>query len=51
VHGFATNKEVNWEHPGWATPIDARSRSTIAVTAAQPSEPALYYTDLMAYAA
>ena len=31
VHGFASNKEVNWVHPGWITTLTRTGRRAIAL--------------------
>ena len=31
VHGFASNKEVNWVHPGWITTLTRAGRRAIAL--------------------
>ena len=31
VHGFASNKEVNWLHPGWVTTLKRAGRRVIAL--------------------
>ena len=31
VHGFASNKEVNWVHPGWVTALTRADRRVIAL--------------------
>ena len=45
VHGFASNKEVNWVHPGWVAAltllVGARSRSTTAGMARRASSTTL----------
>jgi len=54
VHGFASNKEVNWVHPGWVTTLRRAGRRTIALdnrghgASTKLYDPALYHTDLMA---
>ena len=54
VHGFASNKEVNWVYPGWVTTLKRAGRRTIAVdnrghgASTKLYDPALYHTDLMA---
>src|SRR2546427_341475 len=54
VHGFASNKEVNWVHPGWVTTLRRAGRRTIALdnrghgASTKLYDPALYHTELMA---
>jgi pimeloyl-ACP methyl ester carboxylesterase len=54
VHGFASNKEVNWVHPGWVATLRSAGRRVIALdnrghgASTKLYEPALYHTDLMA---
>jgi pimeloyl-ACP methyl ester carboxylesterase len=54
VHGFASNKEVNWVHPGWVTTLTRASRRVIAFdnrghgASTKLYDPALYHSDLMA---
>jgi pimeloyl-ACP methyl ester carboxylesterase len=54
VHGFASNKEVNWVYPGWVTTLTRAGRRTIALdnrghgASTKLYDPALYHTDLMA---
>src|SRR4029450_57933 len=54
VHGFASNKEVNWVHPGWVTTLTRTGRRTIALDVRGHGEstklyrPAGYHPDLMA---
>jgi len=54
VHGFASNKEVNWIYPGWVTTLTRAGRRTIALdnrghgASTKLYDPALYHTDLMA---
>lgn len=31
IHGFASNKEVNWLHPGWVTTLTRAGRRAIAI--------------------
>jgi len=31
VHGFASNKEVNWVYPGWVTTLTRAGRRVIAL--------------------
>ena len=54
VHGFASNKEVNWVAPGWVTALTRAGRRVIALDnrghgqSAKLYDPALYDTRLMA---
>src|SRR5215468_5154830 len=54
VHGFASNKEVNWIYPGWVTALTRAGRRTIALdnrghgASTKLYDPPLYHTDLMA---
>jgi pimeloyl-ACP methyl ester carboxylesterase len=54
VHGFASNKEFNWVHPGWVTTLTRTGRRAIALDVRGHGEstklyrPADYHTDLMA---
>jgi pimeloyl-ACP methyl ester carboxylesterase len=54
VHGFASNKEVNWVHPGWVATLTRAGRRTIALdnrghgASTKLYDPALYHSDLMA---
>jgi len=54
VHGFASNKEVNWVMPGWTTTLRRDGRRVIALDnrghgqSSKLYEPAEYHTDLMA---
>jgi pimeloyl-ACP methyl ester carboxylesterase len=54
VHGFASNKEVNWVHPGWVATLTRAGRRTIAFdnrghgASTKLYDPALYRSDLMA---
>jgi len=54
VHGFASNKEVNWVQPGWVTTLTRAGRRTIALdnrghgSSTRLYDPALYHTSLMA---
>ena len=54
VHGFASNKEVNWVAPGWATTLTRAGRRVIALDdpghgqSSKLYDPALYSTTLMA---
>lgn len=54
VHGFASNKEVNWVHPGWVTTLTRAGRRVIALdnrghgASGKLYEPSLYHTTRMA---
>jgi pimeloyl-ACP methyl ester carboxylesterase len=54
VHGFASNKEVNWVAPGWVTTLTRAGRRVIALDdrghgqSEKLYDPALYSTSLMA---
>jgi pimeloyl-ACP methyl ester carboxylesterase len=54
VHGFASNKEVNWVMPGWTTTLRRDGRRVIALDnrghgqSAKLYDPAAYHTDIMA---
>ena len=54
VHGFASNKEVNWVYPGWVTTLTRAGRRAIAFdnrghgASTKLYDPALYHSDLMA---
>jgi pimeloyl-ACP methyl ester carboxylesterase len=54
VHGFASNKEVNWVMPGWTTTLRRDGRRVIALDNRGHSQstklydPAAYHTDIMA---
>ena len=54
VHGFASNKEVNWVAPGWVTTLTRAGRRVIALDdrghgqSSKLYDPALYSTTLMA---
>src|SRR5215475_4447285 len=54
VHGFASNKEVNWVHPGWVATLTRAGRRAIALdnrghgASTKLYDPVLYHTDLMA---
>ena len=54
VHGFASNKEVNWVQPGWITTLTRDNRRVIALDnrghgkSTKLYDPADYHTDLMA---
>ena len=52
VHGFASNKEVNWVRPGWTATLRRDGRRVIALDnrghgqSAKLYDPALYHTDI-----
>jgi pimeloyl-ACP methyl ester carboxylesterase len=54
VHGFASNKEVNWVMPGWTSVLRRDSRRVIALDnrghgqSTKLYDPAAYHTDIMA---
>ncbi len=54
VHGFASNKEVNWVNPSWLTTLERAGRRVIALdnrghgASVKLYDPALYKTELMA---
>jgi pimeloyl-ACP methyl ester carboxylesterase len=54
VHGFASNKEVNWVMPGWTTTLRRDKRRVIALDnrghgqSDKLYDPADYHTDIMA---
>jgi pimeloyl-ACP methyl ester carboxylesterase len=54
VHGFASNKEVNWLLPGWVATLTAADRRVIALdnrghgASGKPYEPAAYHSAIMA---
>jgi len=54
VHGFASNKEVNWVMPGWTTTLRRDGRRVIALDnrghgqSTKLYDPAAYHTDIMA---
>lgn len=54
VHGFASNKEVNWVNPGWVATLTRAGRRAIALdnrghgASSKPYDPALYHSGLMA---
>jgi len=54
VHGFASNKEVNWVHPGWVTTLTRAGRRVIALdnrghgASSKLYEPAAYHSAIMA---
>ena len=54
AHGFASNKEVNWVHPGWVMTLKHAGRRVIAIDnrghgrSSKLYEPALYHSTVMA---
>src|SRR3954462_13915349 len=54
VHGFASNKEVNWVQPGWVSTLTRANRRVLALDnrghgqSAKLYDPAGYHTDTMA---
>jgi pimeloyl-ACP methyl ester carboxylesterase len=54
VHGFASNKEVNWVAPGWVTTLSRAGRRVIALdnrghgTSSKLYDPAAYHSATMA---
>ena len=54
VHGFASNKEVNWVHPGWVETLTRAGRRVIALdnrghgASTKLYDPAQYHSALMA---
>ena len=54
VHGFASNKEVNWVNPGWVSTLTRAGRRAIALDnrghgrSTKSYDPADYHTSLMA---
>src|SRR5262245_120147 len=54
VHGFASNKEVNWVNPGWLSTLTRAGRRAIALdnrghgASAKLYEPAAYHSAAMA---
>jgi pimeloyl-ACP methyl ester carboxylesterase len=54
IHGFASNKEVNWVNPGWVATLTGAGRRAIALdcrghgASTKLYDPALYRTELMA---
>lgn len=54
VHGFASNKEVNWVNPGWVTTLTGAGRRAIALDnrghgqSRKLYDPAAYHTSIMA---
>src|SRR5262245_18020041 len=54
VHGFASNKEVNWVYPGWVATLTKAGRRVIALdnrghgASSKLYDPAAYYSARMA---
>jgi pimeloyl-ACP methyl ester carboxylesterase len=54
VHGFASNKEVNWVAPGWVTTLTRAGRRVIALDnrghgqSSKLTDPAAYHSAIMA---
>jgi pimeloyl-ACP methyl ester carboxylesterase len=54
IHGFASNKEVNWLHPGWVATLTRAGRRAIALDnrghggSSKLYDPAAYHTETMA---
>jgi pimeloyl-ACP methyl ester carboxylesterase len=54
VHGFASNKEINWIAPGWVTTLTRAGRRAIALdnrghgASGKPYDPAAYHSAIMA---
>ena len=54
VHGFASNKEINWVNPGWTTTLARGGRHAVAMdnrghgASTRFYEPAAYHSALMA---
>jgi len=54
VHGFASNKEVNWVYPGWMSTLTRAGRRVIALdnrghgASSKLYDPAAYHSDNMA---
>jgi pimeloyl-ACP methyl ester carboxylesterase len=54
VHGFASNKEVNWVNPGWVSTLTRAGRRVIALdnrghgASAKLYDPAAYHSTIMA---
>jgi pimeloyl-ACP methyl ester carboxylesterase len=54
VHGFASNKEANWVHPGWVTTLARAGRRVIALDnrghgeSGKLYDPDAYHTTMMA---
>jgi pimeloyl-ACP methyl ester carboxylesterase len=54
IHGFASNKETNWVHPGWVSTLTRAGRRVIALdnrghgASTKLYDPAAYHTEEMA---
>src|ERR1051325_8680939 len=54
VHGFASNKEVNWVHPAWVSTLTRAGRRAIALdnrghgASTKLYDPAAYHSAIMA---
>jgi pimeloyl-ACP methyl ester carboxylesterase len=54
IHGFASNKETNWVHPGWVTTLTRAGRRVIALdnrghgASTKLYDPAAYHSEWMA---
>src|SRR3981189_195761 len=54
IHGFASNKETNWVHPGWVTTLARAGRRVIALdnrghgASTKLYDPAAYHSERMA---
>jgi pimeloyl-ACP methyl ester carboxylesterase len=54
IHGFASNKETNWVHPGWVTTLTRAGRRVITLdnrghgASTKLYDPAAYHTEKMA---
>jgi pimeloyl-ACP methyl ester carboxylesterase len=54
IHGFASNKEVNWVYPGWVTTLTDAGRRVIALdnrghgASSKLYDPAAYHSAIMA---
>jgi pimeloyl-ACP methyl ester carboxylesterase len=54
IHGFASNRVVNWVNPSWVGTLTGAGRRVIALDnrghgeSGKPSDPAAYHTDRMA---
>ncbi|HEY0441225.1 MAG TPA: alpha/beta hydrolase [Xanthobacteraceae bacterium] len=54
IHGFASNKEVNWVHPGWVSTLTRAGRRAVAIDnrghgqSSKLYDPAAYHTSKMA---
>jgi pimeloyl-ACP methyl ester carboxylesterase len=54
IHGFASNKEVNWVYPGWVTTLTGARRRVIALdnrghgASSKLYDPAAYHSSIMA---